>query len=225
MSASSDLQSAVAALLTGFTASVGTGAATSFSLAHGLGSTTVAVGVKLAGVPLVQGVNFSVAVVDANNVTLTAIGGAPALNAWAVTISKLSAVIPIIARISKSLENDIAAAVANQGLAISVMPMTDEECDPDFPFVFITGGKIRVRIIEKVQTNQFGVDAYQIKDDVRTLLHFRPRDGGDTPALALGAMLSDPLRLARQCSQSMFENGTERVIDVIFNAVLQINAD
>jgi len=222
MSASSDLQTAIANLLTGHVQTLGDGVATFFEVEHGLGSTAVAVAIIEVGVPVAPA-RWDYTVDDANTITIAVAYDPPAANAWRVTVTMLTAVVPVIARVSKSLENDIAAAVANDGLAISVMPMMPDKCDPDFPFVFITGGSIRVRIIEKVQVNKSTVDAYQLRDEVMTLLHYRPRDGNDTPAAALGAMLSDPLRLGNPPAQMMFESGTERVIDVIFNAVLQIN--
>jgi hypothetical protein len=231
MSASNDLQSAIAALLRGFVTAVGNGAATSFTgIAHGLGTDAVKVGVnKLLpnnqSQPLKRGVDFTAVNTAGHTVAVTSLIGAPAADEWEITITRLSEVFPIVARVSKSLENDIVAAVANQGLAISVMPMMPERCDEDVPFVFIERASIRVRIIEKVQTNQTPVDAYQIRDDVMTLLHYRPLDANDTPALTLGAMLAYPLTLANPPAQMMFESGTERVIDVIFNAVFQINAD
>lgn len=137
----------------------------------------------------------------------------------------LRVAVPVLARVSKKLENEIQAAVNNQGLCISIMPINPTHVVEGAPFVFIDQAEVRVRIIEKVPINQTGADAWELRDDVMTALHWRPRDETDTPALALGAILAHPLELKNPPTQMMFESGQDRVIDVLFNAVFQLNQD
>ena len=72
-----------------FPAVIGDAEATSFAIAHGLATEAVYVFVrenKSNGKQLVDGVDFSVVINTANQVTITALTGAPALNAWAAMV-------------------------------------------------------------------------------------------------------------------------------------------
>ena len=90
-----------------YRAVVGDGAATAFVIAHGLATDDVFVFARQntsTGRQLVDGTDFSVVLDDANSVTVTALTGAPALNAWAATV--LSA--QTVAAFATGLHIDIA---------------------------------------------------------------------------------------------------------------------
>jgi hypothetical protein len=80
------------AVITGqqyFPAVVGDGTATIFPINHGLATEAVFVFARInasGGRQLVDGVDFSVVINSANEVTVTALAGAPALNNWAVIV-------------------------------------------------------------------------------------------------------------------------------------------
>lgn len=71
-----------------YPANVGDGAATSFVIAHGLDTLVVRTWVnsQLTGAQLIEGTDYSVVINDANQVTVTALGGAPAADAWLVIV-------------------------------------------------------------------------------------------------------------------------------------------
>jgi hypothetical protein len=82
----------VGVVLTGekiYAVTVGDGAATSFVLAHSLATTDMQVFVKLNSAPgtqLIDGTNFTATIDNAGQVTVTAIGGAPAAAAWRIML-------------------------------------------------------------------------------------------------------------------------------------------
>lgn len=68
---------------------VGDGVATSFVITHGLATTVVRAWVTentAGGMQLVEGVDYEVEITDANSVTVTALDGAPANDAWLVVV-------------------------------------------------------------------------------------------------------------------------------------------
>lgn len=72
-----------------FRAIAGDGAAISFSIAHGLNTEDVFIFARenqSGGRQLVEGTDFTVIINSANQATVTAVGSAPALNAWAVYV-------------------------------------------------------------------------------------------------------------------------------------------
>lgn len=72
-----------------FRAELGDGAAGSFTIAHGLATSYVWVWVRenaSNGRQLVDGTDFTVRIVDANSVTVEALTGSPAANAWLATV-------------------------------------------------------------------------------------------------------------------------------------------
>lgn len=71
-----------------YPAEVGDGAATSFVIAHGLDTLVVRTWVnsQLTGAQLIEGTHFTVVIDNANQVTVTALGGAPAADAWLVIV-------------------------------------------------------------------------------------------------------------------------------------------
>jgi hypothetical protein len=71
-----------------YPAQVGDGAATVFAVAHGLGTLVVRTWVnsQATGAQLIEGTDYSVVINNANQVTVTALSGAPALNAWLIIV-------------------------------------------------------------------------------------------------------------------------------------------
>lgn len=71
-----------------YPATVGDASATSFVIAHGLDTLVVRtfVNSQLTGAQLIEGTHYSVVINNANQVTVTAIGGAPAAAAWLVIV-------------------------------------------------------------------------------------------------------------------------------------------
>lgn len=72
-----------------FATTVGNGALTTFAIGHPLDSADVWVGVKLnnsPGTQLIDGTDFTATIDDAHNVTVTALTGAPATDAWRIMI-------------------------------------------------------------------------------------------------------------------------------------------
>lgn len=77
-----------------YPAEVGNGSATSFAIAHGLDTLVVRtfVNSQATGAQLIEGTHFSVVINNANQVTVTAIGGAPAADAWLVIVMSAESV-------------------------------------------------------------------------------------------------------------------------------------
>jgi hypothetical protein len=78
-----------------FTAIIGDGSATSFDVAHGLGTDIVFAWVRLAvtpGAQLVEGHDYSVEINDANSVTIAALLITPAAGAWMVIVASAQTV-------------------------------------------------------------------------------------------------------------------------------------
>ena len=70
--------------------------------------------------------------------------------------------VEIVKRRTKNLADEIAAAAANKGLCIYVMPPLPTKADPWQPFVFFTGAEIRISIFEQPVMNTTGADAYDL---------------------------------------------------------------
>ncbi len=157
--------------------------------------------------------------------------------------------VPIVARRPKDLASDIEAASASNGLCIWTMPPLPTSAMQGVQIVFFDKSEVRVRIVEQPAMNSLTADAYDLIDDVATALHWQPERGinaavqaviqsqGVTtdealsivqadPANAalceLGAILSHPLELAVRPTE-MAEDQRFRIIDVIFNAVYELN--
>jgi len=133
---------------------------------------------------------------------------------------------PVVRRKEKDVENDMEAGLAVQsGLCIFAMPPIPTSALQDVPFVFFDGYELRVRIIEMPTMNGSGADAYQLIDAISLALHWK--NPGD--------MLSYPLALARRPVEMVegvadapgFEHHGKflRIVDVIFNAVLDLNPE
>jgi hypothetical protein len=124
----------------------------------------------------------------------------------------LSAPIPIVQRRTKDLPNDIAAASANHGLCIYVMPPLPKhfiETDGQGP-LFADRVEIRIRIVEQPALNRGKADAYDILDEVQIGLHGRLVEG------------ITPIPLQALSSEEVSDEKV-RIIDAIFNAVYQLN--
>ena len=130
----------------------------------------------------------------------------------------------VVRRKEKDVTNDMAASEAVQnGLCVFAMPPLPTSALEGVPFVFFDGYEIRVRIIELPSMNSTGMDAYALIDAIALALHWK------NP----GGLLAQPLMLARRpvemvegaASAPGFAHDGQflRIVDVIFNAVLQIN--
>lgn len=89
-----------------FQAVIGNGSATSFTIAHGLNTEAVFVFAREnadGGRQLVQGVDFSVVINSANQVTVTALTGAPASNAWAAFVMSAQTVAAFASGLSVTI--------------------------------------------------------------------------------------------------------------------------
>lgn len=138
---------------------------------------------------------------------------------------------PVLKRREKEMASDLdaGAAVAN-GLCIFVMPPVPTSAVQGVSFVFFDGYEVRVRIIELPQMNTTGVDTYELIDAVALALHWQPK-AQDNP---LAGILAHPLQIARRPVEMIegtasaagmpYDGKFLRVADVVFNAVLQINA-
>jgi len=122
--------------------------------------------------------------------------------------------VPVVKRRTKQLAAEIEAAAANKGLCLYVMPPLPTGAEQDVPFVFFNRAEVRVRIIEQPAANTTGADAYDLVDDVATALQGQLIDG----------LLADILRLAARPTE-MVEDPRYRIIDVLFNAVYQLNPE
>lgn len=172
-----------------------------------------------------------------------------AIEAMLGTAGALRVAVPIVKRRTKDLPNDIDAAAANHGLCIFVMPPLPTSALENVPFVFFDKAEIRIRIIEQPAANRTGSDAYDLVDDVACALQWQPHRGLEeaivarmlaescdrataaawvaaeeqfAPLRALAAILAHPLQLASRPTD-MVEDPRTRIIDVIFNAVYQLN--
>jgi hypothetical protein len=223
MSATVDLQLAISTLLgqRGTTA-FGDGALTVLPLTHGLGMQylpTVRIVETAGGRLLVRGVDYELnpALGDpANALKVTVLGDAPvapAAGAWTATIGRLSVDVPIVKRLEKELANNIAAAAANHGLCIYVMAALPAKTGtPGKKFIFFEGVDVRVRILEQPAINRFGINAYELAEEVQKGLHW-----------VQPALLTHPLYVAAKPLEEppgAMELGGKliRVLDVIFNA-------
>jgi hypothetical protein len=138
----------------------------------------------------------------------------------------LPAGIPIISRKTKEhgrtqdLADDLAAAVANHGLCIYVLPLLPQHAEPELPFIFFDRAEVRVRIIEQPAMNALDVDLYDLIDAVALALHAKILS--DSPAQAQPLYLSEtPVSLEEGVIEG--GRGSGRIADVIFNAVFQLN--
>jgi hypothetical protein len=215
MSSAADLQTAISEFLgkPHVTALVGDGSATVFPFVHNLATNVLTLTVKAGAAVLVEGVDFSVTAPDINSVVITALAGPPAPEAWQVTAGILRAPVPVVNRRSKSLANDVAAAVASHGLCINVLPPLPTRANQGAPFVFFEAATVRVRVLEKPSiSSRYGCDCWDIIDDVATALHWQ-----NFP------MLSHPLQLAPKPTEIFAEAIQERAYDVLFIATYGIS--
>ncbi len=162
----------------------------------------------------------------------------------------LRVVVPIVDRRTKELAKEIEANAANKGLCLWVMPPLPTRAMQGVPFVFFEGAEIRVRIVEQPAVSaRFGADGYDLLDDVATALQWQPHRGIEEAVaarmladsidhaaalalvraepefaelFALAAILAHPLELASRPAEEVADPKT-RIIDVIFNAVYQLN--
>jgi hypothetical protein len=120
--------------------------------------------------------------------------------------------VPILRRRPKELQSDIEAEIAKQKIAAYVMPPLPRSALQGVPFVFFDKYELRVRFVEQPKTNDSGTDAYDLMERCSLLLQWT------NPA----NMLAYPLALATTPVE-MVEDPEIRIIDVIFNAVMQQN--
>lgn len=109
---------------------VGDGAATEFAIAHGLATEVVFVFVRenvAGGAQLVQGTDFSVTIDSADEVTVTAIGGAPGADAWLIVVMSAQTVAAFAAGLEieidqvTGLEDRLAAIEADLAELMSLI--------------------------------------------------------------------------------------------------------
>lgn len=142
---------------------------------------------------------------------------------------------PIIRRREKEMASDIDAGLAvTNGLCLFVMPPVATSALQGVPFVFFDGYEVRVRIIELPQMNTTGADTYELIDAVALALHWQPRAADSDAQKQLAAMLAHPLQIARRPVEMIegtasakdmpYDGKFLRIADVVFHAVLQINA-
>ncbi|HEX8310893.1 MAG TPA: hypothetical protein VF614_06230 [Chthoniobacteraceae bacterium] len=148
----------------------------------------------------------------------------------------------------KSLVARLDKASADKGLCIFVQPLLPLRAMQGVPFVFFEAAELRVRIIERMEKNASGADAYDLLEDVANALQWQPTLGitsavtsrmeaeSEDEATALAAVEADsrfanlfklrgivshPLQLAgRPCE--MLDDTEKRVIDVLFEATYQL---
>jgi hypothetical protein len=119
---------------------------------------------------------------------------------------------PVLMRRPKELESDIQEAILKQTLGIYIQPPLPTRAMQGVPYLFFEGYEVRIRVVEQPKLNDTGSDGYETAEKVALLLHWT------NP----GGMLAVPMQIAGR-PEEMIEDPTYRVIDVIFNAVLQIN--
>jgi hypothetical protein len=120
--------------------------------------------------------------------------------------------IPVVRRREKEPINEIEAAIARASLCLYVMPPLPIRALQGAPFLFFDRYEVRVRIIENPASNEFPVDAYELVDYVALALHW------SNP----GGILAHPLQISTRPTE-MVESPETRIIDVIFDAQLQLN--
>lgn len=232
MSASAIIQAAVAAHLGRSTSMlVGDGAATEFVLEHPLKLRTgPRVKVELAAddTLLTEGEDYTVEATSLEHITVTATGPSPLLGAWRVTIACLSVPslvspaanvdtqgkVPILERMPRELESDIASAAAAFGMFLWVMPALPKKAQAGSPTIFFEEVEVRVRVGENFALSNFGINAYELAEEVAAALHWQPAPED----LGTGgfALLAHPLYLAPRCTEDADDEQT-RFIDVIFH--------
>lgn len=142
---------------------------------------------------------------------------------------------PVIRRREKEMASDLdAGAAVTNGLCFFVMPPVPTSAVQGVPFVFFDGYEVRVRIIELPQMNTTGADSYELIDAVALALHWQPKNQDTAAAQKLAQMLAHPLQLARRPVEMIegtasakdmpYDGKFLRIADVVFHAVLQINA-
>jgi hypothetical protein len=109
-----------------YQAVVGNGAATSFAIAHGLATEVVFVFARQNvsnGRQLVDGTDFSVVINNANEVTVTVLTAAPALNAWAIYVMSAQTVAAFATGLVLTIGQvtGLAAALAAIGTELSAI--------------------------------------------------------------------------------------------------------
>ncbi len=141
--------------------------------------------------------------------------------------------IPVVRWRKKDMKSDMEATVAAQsGLCIFVPVPVPTSAMQGTPFVFFDGFECRVQIVEMPNVNSDGpADIYDMIEAVALALHWQPK-AVDSP---LAGILAHPLYLASRPVEMAegivavpgFEHDGQviRGADVIFNAVLQVNAE
>jgi hypothetical protein len=140
---------------------------------------------------------------DLQSAISSALEGAPGIT---------GANVPVLKRRPKELQSDIEAAVADFGICIFVLPPLPTHFLQGAEFIFFDRAEARVRIIEYPTMNTTGKDVYELLDAIALALHWT------NP----GNMLAHPLQLASHPCE-MVEDKDKRILDVIFEAVYQIN--
>ena len=190
------------------TDTLGDGVATDLHFAHGLNLRVLPpLTVKQGDTTLVRDTDYTLTAVDKNELIITALGGAPALDAWAVTARCLRVDVPIVKRRKKDLASDIEATAAKKGLGILIMPPLPTRISEGLDFIFVECAEARVQILETPSLNAYGADAYDLLEDVMACLHWQQFAG-----------LQVPLQVrARQPVQEE-ENQVGRILNVILEA-------
>lgn len=144
----------------------------------------------------------------------------------------LEVVVPVVRWRAKDLKSDTEATLAAQsGLCIFVPVPVPTSALQGSPVVFFDGFECRVQIIEIPNAKVEGLpELHEMIEAVALALHWQPKSA-ESP---LAGMLAHPLHLAQRPVETAegvvavpgFEHQGEviKAADVIFNAVLQINA-
>lgn len=146
--------------------------------------------------------------------------------------SALPAGIEVMSWRAKDMTSDLdATAAAQSGLAVYVPVPKATSAMQGVPFVFFDRFEVRVQIIELPHLNSRTEDLYDLIELISLALHWQPKTE-DSP---LAGMLAHPLFLSERPVEAVegavsvpgFEHNGEylRAADVIFTAVLQINAE
>jgi len=141
--------------------------------------------------------------------------------------------VPVVRWRKKDMRSDMEATLgAQHGLCLFVPVPVPTSAMQGTPFVFFDGFECRVQIVEMPNVNSDGpADLYDMIEYVALALHWQPK----TAESPLAGILAHPLYLASRPVETAegivavpgFEHDGQviRAADVIFNAVLQVNAE
>jgi hypothetical protein len=229
MSAAVDLQLTIAQkLAASVTATLGDGVASEFPITHNFDSQFLYLTLRQGETDLVNGTDYTVALSERNIATITALNGAPALDAWQASLRPLRVrtspmgadyvlgTVPIVARMTKEKSNDVEAAMAQKtGLCLFVMPMLPRGVARGVPFLFFERAEVRIRIIEMPAMNGTGVDAYDLAEDVMGAIHWCWPAGQAHPIEARDPEIVEGIGVSED---KVLHGQLTRIIDCVFEA-------